>query len=78
MARNQLLFKTRNKSIIKDYNRMSNMQKYRHELWKLYRDLRNKYFITNRTIDHVLYGNYEKTTIEKVDPNQLTIFNQVV
>lgn len=75
MARDKKLFEMRNAKIIQEYSTKSKQKKYAGQEWKIYRYLRNKYFITNRTIDHILNGSYTKTKKPFVDPNQLSLLN---
>ena len=73
MARNEILFNTRNETIILEYNELSKQPKYKNKDWLVYRFLRAKYFLTNRTIYHILSGNYNKVKAPKINPNQMTI-----
>ena len=68
--RNGALLKKRNESLEQDFNRFSN--KYKKKPEKVYQALREKYFITDRTIDAILRGEYDKP--KKENTNQLKMF----
>lgn len=74
MARNNSLLENRNAKIIAIYNTQS--QK-RVKEWKIYKHLREKFFLTNRMLDYIISGNFEKYKNKQPqpNPNQLNIFN---
>ncbi|MBW6482843.1 MAG: hypothetical protein K0B10_07260 [Vicingaceae bacterium] len=69
--RNKTLINERNKQLEEDFNALSkNFPKKPDVVYTL---LRKKYFITNRTIDAILSGEYDKPKKVFINPNQLTI-----
>lgn len=74
MPRDNSLIQNRNAKIIAIYNQKSNQGV---KEWKIYKHLRENFFLTNRMLDYIISGNFEKYKNKQPqeNPNQLTIFS---
>lgn len=77
MARDNKIIEYRNAEIIKYYNWASSKKL---KEWQIYKHLRKTFFLTNRTLDFIISGEWEKAKARKQpqnNPNQLTILDEI-
>lgn len=57
--------KKRDKELIRLYNLKSNQKTYRNKPWLVYRILRNRFYISDELINHILAGkpSYQNITV---------------
>jgi hypothetical protein len=75
MPRSNKLIEKRNTQIVDAYNKLSNKKL---KPWRVYEKLRQKFFLTNRMLDCIISGEFERKKAKQnqpQNPNQLTIFS---